>query len=1066
MHTIEDPFGRQNLEYVEMMWESYQEDPSSVDAHWQDYFSRHPLDTIAPIDRDFEPTGTDEHFSADLPVIHRAGEVLKQPSGDESPRDFLRKVPIFQSVPDADMDMLVSITQDVRMNAGEFLGRTGNTDNDLYMIRSGRIAIMRGAEELTELGPGELVGELAVFDMRPRSADIRAKSSVSLYRICRKALQELLSKNNNLTLGLLKSLSVRLRDASNKQERVDALVRAYRERGHVKAKLDPLGVDLGDNHPELDLSYYGFQERDLEMKFTVNIGKTKSGRSLGDINRTLNRIYCKAIGLQYMHIDDIKIQRWLRTEFEHLDGRYELSRDDQFRVLTKLTDAEVFENFLHRTFIGAKRFSLEGTETLIPLMDYAIEEAGRHGVDEVIIGMAHRGRLNTMVNILDKPAAQVFREFMDKDAESQKGRGDVKYHLGYGCDRVTDAGHKVHISLCFNPSHLEFVGPVVLGRARAKQDRYGDKERFRALPVIIHGDAAIAGQGVVQEMLNFSELPGYRTGGAVHIVLNNQIGFTTDPSDSRSTQYCTDVARMLQIPIFHVNGEQPEAVCAVIRLAMEFRARFQKDVVIDMYGYRKYGHNEGDEPEFTQPLLYKRHVRQRRTVREGFVANLLPLGEITQEDADRIVLQSKERLERDLATAKEPNYSFKPASVGQGLWAPYLGGPDRGVPEVDTHLDRNQLVELIETLSDLPAGFTPHPKIARLIQDQHAMARGEKPLTWAMAEALAFASLLRQGMPIRLAGQDVERGTFTHRHAVLHDYENGTKHVPLAKLGRLEMYNSPLTETAVLGFEYGYSLDTPDGLTIWEAQFGDFCNVAQVIIDQFISSSEEKWSRLSGLCMLLPHGMEGQGPEHSSARLERWLMLSAADNMRVVNLTTPAQLFHCLRRHMLRNMRKPLVVMSPKSLLRHPLVVSDLSELSEGRFHKVLADHLDCDRSQTKRVLLTSGKLYYELLDRREKLGVKDIAIVRMEQYYPLPLEELRETLSHYPKGTPVVWVQEEPLNMGAWSFLKLHLTDRLKEMGHELSRITRDEAASPATGSAGSHKIEQENVISAAFAG
>ena len=846
------------------------------------------------------------------------------------------------------------------------------------------------------------------------------------------------------------------------------MVRAYRDRGHVKAQLDPLGFQQGEEHPELTLENYGFREKDHEMKFTVKIGKNTAGRSLGDIYRTLNRIYCQSIGAQFMHIDDRVVQKWLRDTLEEMDGRYTMSRDEQLRILTKLTDAEVFENFLHRKFVGAKRFSLEGSESLIPLLDYAIEQAGVHMVDEVIIGMAHRGRLNVMVNILDKPAAQVFREFQDIDPDLHKGRGDVKYHLGYGCDRTTLSGHKVHLSLCFNPSHLEFVGPVVLGRARAKQDRFNDHERSRALGLVIHGDAAIAGQGVVQEMFNFSELPGYRTGGTIHVVLNNQIGFTTDPSDSRSTQYCTDIARMLQIPIFHVNGEHPEAVAAVIRMAMDFRARFKKDVVIDMYGYRKYGHNEGDDPEFTQPVMYK-HIKKRKTVREAFVENLLKLGGITKQDADEIASESKQRLEENLVASKDPNYQFQHISVGKGLWSAYQGGIDNQVPEVDTTLPKEKLVEVIERLSKTPASFTPHAKIARFLESQSAMAREETPLNWGMAEALALGSLLSSGYPIRLAGQDAERGTFSHRHAVLHDAVTGEKYVPLRHLSktqaRFELFNSPLTETAVLGFEYGYSLDTPDGLVIWEAQFGDFCNVAQVIIDQFISSSEEKWSRLSGICMLLPHGMEGQGPEHSSARLERWLMLSAADNMRVVNLTTPAQLFHCLRRHVIRKLRKPLIVMSPKSLLRHAAAVSSLDDLATGHFQKVIADDPSRSKAAVKRILLASGKLYYDLAQRRVDQNREDIAIIRLEQYYPLPYAELEAVLKPYPAETPVVWVQEEPLNMGAWSFLKLRLGESIQGNGrHPLNRVVRPESASPATGSAASHKIEQEVLLSQAF--
>ena len=907
-----------------------------------------------------------------------------------------------------------------------------------------------------------MIGELAVFDKKPRSASIVTRTKCTLLHIPRAALFSLLHRDNELTLALLKDLSIRLRDAGTRQERVDQIVRAYRERGHVKAKLDPLGLSQGEHH-ELDLDHYGFDQSDLKARFSVKLGKETSRRSLGDIIAALEAMYCRHVGAQYRHIDNPEIQEWIRVRLESQGGNYHMAREEQLRTLKKLTDAEVFENFLHTKFIGKKRFSLEGSESLIPLLDYAIDQAGSHGVDEVIIGMAHRGRLNVLVHIMDKPARQIFREFLDTDPEVHAGRGDVKYHLGYSCDRVTSSGHKVHLSLCFNPSHLGFVGPVVLGRTRAKQDRYGDEEKSRALPLLIHGDAAFIGEGTSQELFNMSELPGYGVGGTVHVVLNNQIGFTTNPDDSRTSHYSTDIARMLQIPIFHVNGEQPEAVAMVIRLAMDFRERFKKDVVIDMYGYRKYGHNEGDDPVFTQPLLYKR-IKRRRSVRRAFVENLLELGDISQEEADNIASESKDLLEQELEASKLSDYKFQRVSSGRNIWSDFLGGPDHKIPEVDTSYPKSKLVTLLKAMGTHPEGFTPYSKIERFQKAHVSIAEGEAPLNWGAGESLAFASLLAEKVPVRLSGQDSERGTFSHRHAVWYDVTDGKSYTPLNNLAQdqaqLDVYNSPLTETAVLGFEYGYSLDMPDGLVIWEAQFGDFCNVAQVIIDQFISSSEDKWRRLSGITLFLPHGFEGQGPEHSSARLERFLMLSAEDNIQVVNLTTPAQLFHCLRRQVLRKARKPLIVMSPKSLLRHPKATSTLEDCAEGAFHKVLADQ-ETSAARVNRVVICSGKIYYELAAAREEEGVENVAIIRLEQYYPLPSADLETVLKPYKKGTPVIWVQEEPLNMGAWPFLKLRFGETIDGNGsHPLTRVTRPESASPATGSEASHKIEQKALI------
>ena len=1075
LEQLEKAYGRQNLDYVESMYHRYLENPATVDASWRKYFDEYEGDHI-PAGAAQSPAPNAVADPAPLTTTMLTPEpgpgALPPAVLDQIPKhivNFLTKVEAFRNIPQDAIVHLAGITHEVSVPSGKKIAVQGQSVNDLFFIRSGAVGIYRDDKEITTLGPGEMIGELAVFDERPRSADIVTMDHCALLQIHRTELQELLRRNGELTLGLLKATSARLRDMGFRQERVDQMVRAFREMGHLMADLDPLGLNKRKAPPQLSLAHYGFKDKDLSVKFSVKIGKEATARSLGDIEKTLKRIYCRSLGVQYMHIDDLEIQEWIRARLEGAEGRFHMEKEEQIRILSKLTDAETLESFIHRKFVGAKRFSLEGSESLIPLLDYAIEEAGKHKIDEVIIGMAHRGRLNVLVNILEKPARQVFREFQDVDPmQHLGGKGDVKYHLGFSSDRKTHSGHKVHLSLCFNPSHLEFVGPVVLGRVRAKQDRFGDYERARAMPLIIHGDAAIIGQGVSQEIFNMSELRGYAVGGTVHVVLNNQIGFTTDPCESRTSQYSTDVARMLQIPIFHVNGEHPEAVARVIRMAMEFREKFKKDVVIDMYGYRKYGHNEGDDPAFTQPLLYAR-IKKRRTVRAAYVANLLKFGGLTESEADQIAEASKKHLEEELAVSKKDDFQFKHSSVGQGLWTGFKGGTDSDVPDVDTRMPQKNLQSLIRKLSSYPDDFTPHPKIKRFLNSQLEMAEGKAPLNWGMGEALAFASLLQEGYAVRLAGQDAQRGTFSHRHSVLHDYTNGKHYVPLKnidpKQGRMDVYNSPLTETAVVGFEYGYSLDTPDGLVIWEAQFGDFCNVAQVIFDQFISSSEEKWNRFSGICAFLPHGFEGQGPEHSSARLERFLVLSAVDNMQVVNLTTPAQLFHCLRRQILRPVRKPLIVMSPKSLLRHPKAVSPLEDFAKKGFQKIIADESEIDKQKVARVIICSGKIYYELMQKREAEGIKNVAIIRMEQYYPLPEKELEGTLKAYPKNVPVVWVQEEPLNMGAWSFLKLRYGVSVKGNGtHPFWRVTRPESASPATGSAASHKIEQDQLIAEAL--
>ncbi|HEY6077704.1 MAG TPA: 2-oxoglutarate dehydrogenase E1 component, partial [Polyangiaceae bacterium] len=852
-------------------------------------------------------------------------------------------------------------------------------------------------------------------------------------------------------------------DAAVRQDRADALVRAYRVRGHMIAKIDPLGLPR-PTQAELDPEFYELTGHDLERKFSSRTIFGAQTLTLREILTRLRNTYCRSIGVQFMHIDDLKVKNWLQDRMEGSENRIQLSRAEQLRILTKLTDASIFEEFIQKKFVGAKSFSLSGSESLIPLLAFAIDRAAEHGVDEIVLGMAHRGRLNVLANIMGKNPREIFREFEDSDPQLYYGSGDVKYHLGHSSDFITESGKKVHLSLCFNPSHLEYVNPVVIGRTRAKQDRAGDLTRSKKIAFTIHGDAAFAGEGVIQETLNMSQVDAHTTGGTIHVIINNQIGFTTPPSQARSTTYATDVAKMLQIPIFHVNGEDPEAVAQVVRLAMDFRDTFLRDVVIDMYCYRRYGHNESDEPSFTQPLLYAA-IAERKSVREGYLGHLTKLGEITVAEADRIAVERREHLERELSEARRKDYVRVQDWLG-GFWKGYRGGPESDVPDVDTGVDRARCQELILRQQQLPDSFHPHRQIEKLLGERTAMGNGEKPLNWGMAELLAFASLVTEGTRVRLTGQDCGRGTFSHRHAVLHDVQDGHTYMPLCHMapdqGPIEIYNSVLSEAGVLGFEYGYSLDWPDALVLWEAQFGDFANAAQVIIDQFLVSAEDKWKRLSGLVMLLPHGYEGQGPEHSSARLERFLALAAEENIQVVQPTTPAQYFHALRRQVLRPWRKPLVVFTPKSLLRLPQCVSSLEEFGSVGFQRVIGDQRGLKKAA--RVLLCTGKVFYDLEKRRAELGRNDIAIVRIEQLYPLPDRVLRAAVDHFDDGTQFVWVQEEPENMGAWRHMRVRHGSMM--FGRfPFSGVCRTESASPATGSHSCHKLEQQELLERAFA-
>jgi len=855
--------------------------------------------------------------------------------------------------------------------------------------------------------------------------------------------------------------------ANELQARLSALINAYRVRGHLFANLDPLGLHQGPPKDEFVLQRYGLAHVDPDTIFATGNLAGPATEPLRSVLERLKDTYARTIGVEFTFLENQEARDWLRERMELTGNHIDLSREQQLRILTKLTDAEIFEQFLHTKYTGAKRFSLEGGESVIPMLDILVERASELGVEEVVIGMAHRGRLNVMVNIMEMNVRQIFAGFEDVDPETYVGRGDVKYHLGYSLDRKTASGNSIHMTLAFNPSHLEWVNPVVEGRVRAKQDRKADEHRVSVLPLLIHGDAAFVGQGVVAETLNLSRLQAYETGGTVHVVINNQIGFTTNPEDSRSTAYCTDITRMLRCPVFHVNGEDPEAVAQAVTLAAEYRQRFHGDVVLDLFCYRKYGHNEGDEPRFTQPEMYAA-IDRKQTVREVYIEHLVKTGKLTTEQAEEIKSRRQQDLENALEdTRTNGNYNLIPASM-LGLWTEYKGGSDLDVPDADTRFAREKLDDALDKLTSYPDWFTPHPRIKRFVLDkQRKVLETGEGVDWGTAENLAFGTLLLEGVRCRLTGQDVRRGTFSHRHAVIFDSETGRRYTRLGHLSpdqaRLEIYDSSLSEAGVVGFEWGYSLDSPDALVCWEAQFGDFVNTAQVIIDQFISSSEDKWHRLSGLVLLLPHGMEGQGPEHSSARLERFLLLCAEDNMQVVNLTTPAQLFHCLRRQVLRPWRKPLIVMSPKSLLRHRRAISTMDELAEGAFQRIIPDDPVVDPSKARRLVMCTGKIYYDLLERRERDEVDDIGIMRVEQLYPLRASELQARLAPYPKDVDLVWAQEEPWNMGAWYFMRARLPEIL---GSEqpLRCIARPESASPATGSGASHKLEQQLLVDEVF--
>jgi len=854
---------------------------------------------------------------------------------------------------------------------------------------------------------------------------------------------------------------------SYKQAQVGRLINAYRSHGHLQAHLDPLG-EPPPAHPKLALAHFGLDEGDLDEAFTLTNFKGGGQMRLRDIVTALQQTYSGTIGVEYMHVQDHDAREWLQAHMERTNNQPAFSRPQRIRILRRLHKAELFEKFLHTKFVGQKRFSGEGAETFIAALDAVIEKCPELGVEEIVLGMAHRGRLNVLTSILRKPFEVLFEQFSENYIpESVGGDGDVKYHLGYEAVLDTTSGQKVEVRLAANPSHLEIVNPVVEGKARARQRIRGDTdERRRVLPFLIHGDAAFAGQGIVAETLNFSQLPGYRTGGTVHLVINNQIGFTTQPADARSTRYCTDVAKMIEAPVFHVNGDDAEAVCMVAQLALEFRVRFKRDVVIDMVCYRRHGHNESDEPAFTQPTLYRK-IAAHALVSSILTEKLVGERAIDPAEAEAIKVEYTAALEANFEKAKKTEV-VKTAQRSAAIEAGKFHGstaifqPGYSHKPVPTGISPEMIDTIVTGLTRVPANFKLNSKIRRLLEGRVQAHKEGGPVDWGFGEALAFGSLLLEGTPVRLSGQDCERGTFSHRHAVLYDSDTREKYVPLKNLGDQQagfcVYNSLLSEAAVLGFDYGYSLDYPQMLCIWEAQFGDFANGAQVVIDQFISSSESKWQRTSGMVLLLPHGYEGQGPEHSSARLERFLQLCAEDNLQVVNATTPAQFFHLLRRQMKRDFRKPLVVMSPKSLLRHPAAVSKIDDFTSGSFQEIIDDPTPPEKAE--RVILCSGKVYYDLVDYRARNKITNAAIIRLEQLYPLHRNRLAELADRY-SGARVVWCQEEPQNMGAWSFLVPQLSTTF---GFVPLYAGRDAAASPAVGALALHKFELAAFLQDAF--
>jgi 2-oxoglutarate dehydrogenase E1 component len=858
------------------------------------------------------------------------------------------------------------------------------------------------------------------------------------------------------------------RDSISAGIQIYDLVHCFREFGHLVARLDPLGLSDATDHPFLELGQFGFSSSDLDTEVRCHGFHGLDRASVREHIDVLRETYCGPIGVEYMDLDEAEQRDWLQRRMEPVRNRPRLTDTQKKKLLNWTIRADGFEENLHRMYPGTKRFSLEGGTTLITLLQTLIEEAAEDEVEQVVMGMAHRGRLNVLAHVMQKPLEYILAEFEGRPLAAEiQGYGDVKYHMGYSSDYVHNDGRHVHLSMAFNPSHLETVNPVVAGIVRAKQDQLADRERRKVVPVLIHGDAAFAGQGVVAETLLLGGLAGYETGGTVHIIVNNQVGFTADPEETRSTRYASDIAKSIRVPVFHVNADHPEAVHLVAQIALGYRQHFRRDVVIDLICFRRHGHNELDDASFTQPIMAQR-IREHPAV-SSIYAEKLVKGEVLEPDE---IEAMKSGYRDEMQRARESARAL-PAQVTQRFGGAWKGLAAAGADwSVETAVERPRLEEVATALTRVPEGWSWHPRLRRIIDQRQKSVLEDRGLDWGTAEALALGALLVEGTSVRLSGQDSGRGTFGHRHAIYADMQSGARYLPLAHLaegqGRLEVINSPLSEEAVLGFEYGYSSADPWTLVIWEAQFGDFVNGAQVIIDQLIASAEYKWGRMSGLVLLLPHGYEGQGPEHSSARLERFLELCAENNMQVCNFTTPAQYFHALRRQIHLEFRKPLVVMSPKSLLRHPAAVSRVADLAEGRFSPVLDDPDQGDgagRQAVRRVLLCSGKIAHALMEQRRELGRDDVAVVRLEQLYPYPLAEVREILSAYSNLECLIWVQEEPRNMGAWRNL-LHRFQASVSDGARLEYAGRDSRAVPATGSHEVHQAEEAAILEAAFSG
>jgi 2-oxoglutarate dehydrogenase E1 component len=917
-------------------------------------------------------------------------------------------------------------------------------------------------EELYELylhDPNSIADEWRSYFQKLPQSNGHAGSDVS-HSTIREHFQ-LLAKNQRRT-AVVNGGGAVSSEHEKKQVDVLRLIQAFRMRGHQGSSLDPLGLWQREEIADLTLADYGLTDADLDTPFRtgeLHIGKEEA--PLREILDALNSTYCSTFGAEYMHIVDSTQRRWFQQRLESVRGKPQHSQPTKRHLLERLTAAEGLEKYLGTKFPGTKRFGVEGGESLIPMLDEIIQRSGSYGTQETVLGMAHRGRLNVLVNILGKNPRELFDEFEGKK-KIDLSSGDVKYHQGFSSNVMTSGG-EMHLALAFNPSHLEIVSPVVEGSVRARQDRRKDYSGDRVLPINIHGDAAFAGQGVVMETFQMSQTRAYKTGGTIHIIVNNQVGFTTSrQDDARSTEYCTDVAKMIQAPIFHVNGDDPEAVLFVTQLVVDYRMQFKRDVVIDLVCYRRRGHNEADEPSGTQPLMYEK-ITKHPTTREIYADRLVAEEVLSSDDVQGMMEEYRNALDNGDHVVK--SLVKQPDTSSFVDWAPYLG--HKWTARHDTRFDLKTLQELANRMNDLPDGLVIQRQVNKIVEDRSKMAAGALALNWGVAETMAYATLLHEGHPVRITGQDVGRGTFSHRHAVLHNQKDASTYIPLANLSesqpRFDIYDSLLSEEAVLAFEYGYATTTPNALVVWEAQFGDFFNGAQVVVDQFITSGEHKWGRLCGLTMLLPHGYEGQGPEHSSARLERFLQLSAEHNIQVCVPSTPAQMYHMLRRQVIRPLRKPLVALTPKSLLRHKLATSTLEELAEGSFQTVIAEIDALDPKKVDRVIMCSGKVYYDLLEKRRKDELDNVAIVRIEQLYPFPEDDLAEVLAVYKSLKKVVWCQEEPMNQGAWYCSQHHMRRVIAQ--HKVKNLSldyagREASASPACGYPSMHAEQQEKLL------